>query len=74
MNPIMMDGTGMCGACRVNVAGRMKFACIDGPEFDGHNVNFGEVLNRLKMYLPEEKLAMERYLETVESECRAGRV
>ena len=74
MNPIMMDGTGMCGACRVNVAGQMKFACIDGPEFDGHAVNFGEVLNRLKMYLPEEKLAMDKYLETVESECRASRV
>lgn len=73
MNPIMMDGTGMCGACRVDVSGQMKFACIDGPEFDGHKVNFGEVLNRLRMYLPEEKLAMERFLETIESECRAGR-
>ena len=72
MNPIMMDGTGMCGACRVNVGGEMKFACIDGPEFDGHQVNFEEVLNRLKMYLPEEKLAMDRYRESLEAECLAG--
>ena len=71
MNPIMMDGTGMCGACRVTVNGEMKFACIDGPEFDGHKVNFGEVLNRLKMYLPEEKLAMDRYRESVEAKCLA---
>jgi ferredoxin--NADP+ reductase len=72
MNPIMMDGTGMCGACRVTVNGEMKFACIDGPEFDGHKVNFGEVLNRLRMYLPEEKLAMDRYLESLETKCLAG--
>jgi ferredoxin--NADP+ reductase len=72
MNPIMMDGTGMCGACRVTVNGEMKFACIDGPEFDGHKVNFGEVFHRLKMYLPEEKLAMDRYRESVESKCLAG--
>ena len=72
MNPIMMDGTGMCGACRVTVSGEMKFACIDGPEFDGHQVNFGEVLNRLKMYLPEEKMAMDRYRESLEAKCLAG--
>ena len=72
MNPIMMDGTGMCGACRVTVNGEMKFACIDGPEFDGHKVNFGEVLHRLKMYLPEEKQAMDRYRESVEAKCLAG--
>lgn len=72
MNPIMMDGTGMCGACRVTVNGEMKFACIDGPEFDGHKVNFGEVLNRLKMYLPEEKLAMDRYKESLEAKFLAG--
>ena len=71
MNPIMMDGTGMCGACRVTVNGEMKFACIDGPEFDGHKVNFDEVLNRLKMYLPEEKMAMDRYREALETKCLA---
>jgi ferredoxin--NADP+ reductase len=72
MNPIMMDGTGMCGACRVTVNGEMKFACIDGPEFDGHKVNFGEVLNRLKMYLPEEKMALDRYQKSLEAQCLAG--
>lgn len=54
MNPIMVDGTGMCGACRITVDGETKFACVDGPEFDGHKVNFDEALKRSTMYKTEE--------------------
>ncbi len=54
MNPIMVDGTGMCGACRITVDGETKFACVDGPEFDGHKVNFDEALKRCTMYKAEE--------------------
>jgi ferredoxin/flavodoxin---NADP+ reductase len=54
MNPIMVDGTGMCGGCRVSVAGQMKFACVDGPEFDGHQVDFDAAILRNKMYQQEE--------------------
>ena len=57
LNPIMVDGTGMCGACRVNVGGNTKFACVDGPEFDGHLVDFDNALNRQKIYLEEERIA-----------------
>lgn len=60
LNPIMVDGTGMCGACRVTVGGETKFCCVDGPMFDGHQVDFREAMRRGQMYLPEEKLAMER--------------
>jgi ferredoxin/flavodoxin---NADP+ reductase len=56
LNPIMVDGMGMCGACRVSVAGLTKFACVDGPEFDGHKTNFEELIKRLKVYPSEEKL------------------
>jgi NAD(P)H-flavin reductase len=59
LNSIMVDGTGMCGACRVEVGGQTKFVCVDGPEFDGHQVNFDLLMARLRMYLPEEKKAME---------------
>jgi len=69
MNPIMMDGTGMCGACRVMVDGQMKFACVDGPEFDGHQVDFDNLLHRLKMYQSEEKKALDQYREELDSEC-----
>ena len=55
MNPIMVDGTGMCGACRVTVGGEVKFACVDGPDFDGHKVDFDEVINRLKIYKDQER-------------------
>ena len=55
--PIMVDGMGMCGACRVTVGKNMLFGCVDGPEFDGHQVDFDELLVRLKMYTPQEKLA-----------------
>ena len=55
LNPIMVDGTGMCGGCRVTVGGETKFACVDGPEFDGHKVDYDELMLRLHAYLEEEK-------------------
>ncbi|MGD2109755.1 MAG: sulfide/dihydroorotate dehydrogenase-like FAD/NAD-binding protein [Phycisphaerae bacterium] len=54
MNPIMIDGTGMCGVCRLTVAGKMKFACVDGPDFDGHEIDWDEFLKRRQTYNPEE--------------------
>jgi len=66
LNPIMVDGTGMCGSCRVSVDGKMKFACVDGPEFDGHKVDFQLLIERNKRYLEEEKLAIERYAKEVQ--------
>ena len=63
MNPIMVDGTGMCGACRLTVGDEVKFACVDGPEFDGHLVNFDEAMKRQQMYKTEEGRAMLRELE-----------
>jgi len=61
MNPIMIDGTGMCGGCRLTVGGETKFACVDGPDFDGHLVDFDEAMQRLKMYRTEEAASMERH-------------
>ena len=58
LNPIMVDGTGMCGACRVTVGGKVKFACVDGPEFDGHEVNFDEAMRRQLIYKTQEGRAM----------------
>ena len=55
MNPIMVDGTGMCGACRVTVGGETKFACVDGPDFDAHKIDFDEVINRSKIYKEQER-------------------
>ena len=63
LNPIMVDGTGMCGACRVTVDGKVKFACVDGPEFDGHAVNFDEAMRRQTLYKTEEGRAMLRLQE-----------
>lgn len=60
LNPIMVDGTGMCGACRVTVGGETKFCCVDGPMFDGHAVDFREAMRRGQMYRDEERTAMER--------------
>jgi len=57
LTPIMIDGMGMCGVCRVTVGGKMKFACVDGPEFDGHIVDFTELISRQRMLLPEERLS-----------------
>ncbi len=56
LNPIMVDGMGMCGACRVSVADKVRFACVEGPEFDAHQVNFKELMMRLRSYSNEEKL------------------
>ena len=64
LNTIMVDGTGMCGACRVSVGGKTKFVCVDGPEFDAHEVDFDEMLMRLNAYKSEETEAYERYLAT----------
>ena len=61
LNTIMVDGTGMCGACRVTVGGQTKFVCVDGPEFDAHQVDFDEMLSRLRSYKPEEAAAYEQY-------------
>lgn len=58
LNPIMVDGTGMCGACRVSVGGETKFACVDGPEFDAHEVDWELAMRRLAMYKNEEEKAM----------------
>ncbi len=63
LNPIMVDGTGMCGACRVTVGGEVKFACVDGPEFDGHLVNFDEAMRRQLIYKTEEGRAMLKLTE-----------
>jgi ferredoxin--NADP+ reductase len=72
LNPIMVDGTGMCGACRVTVAGEMKFACVDGPEFDGHQVDFDGLINRLKTYRPEEKKSLDQF--THRDDCRLDNI
>ncbi|MBI4485834.1 MAG: sulfide/dihydroorotate dehydrogenase-like FAD/NAD-binding protein [Acidobacteria bacterium] len=61
LNPIMVDGTGMCGGCRVTVGGEQKFVCVDGPEFDGHQVDFAEISARLKAYRDQEARALEDY-------------
>ncbi len=61
LNPIMVDGIGMCGACRVSVGGKTKFACVDGPEFDGHEVDFPELRRRLAAYREQEKVSIDDY-------------
>lgn len=63
LNTIMVDGTGMCGACRVTVDGKTKFVCVDGPEFDAHKVDFGEMMMRMGAYKAEEKEALDKYLQ-----------
>ena len=68
LNTIMVDGTGMCGACRVTVDGKTKFVCVDGPEFDAHGVNWDEMLSRMKAFKNEEMEAMEKYNERSQSE------
>ena len=67
LNTLMVDGTGMCGACRVTVGGKTRFACVDGPEFDGYEVDFDEAMRRQRQYMTEEKEAMEHH------ECKIGR-
>ncbi len=61
LNPIMVDGTGMCGGCRVQVNGQTKFACVEGPEFDGHQVDFDDLMGRLRRFTVQEKLALETW-------------
>jgi ferredoxin--NADP+ reductase len=61
LNPIMVDGTGMCGACRISVGGVTKFTCVDGPDFDGHQVNWDELFARQRIYLEEEKHSLEAW-------------
>ena len=63
LNPIMVDGTGMCGGCRVKIGESIRFACVDGPDFDGHQVDFDDLMNRLKRFVAEEERAMERWSE-----------
>ena len=72
LNTIMVDGTGMCGACRVTVNGQTKFVCVDGPEFDAHGVDWNEMLSRMKSYKAEETAAMEKYNERPQSEFNDG--
>lgn len=64
LNPIMVDGTGMCGGCRVKVGETVKFACVDGPDFDGHQVDFDDLMIRLRRYKEEEQVAKERWSES----------
>ncbi|MBI2324303.1 MAG: sulfide/dihydroorotate dehydrogenase-like FAD/NAD-binding protein [Chloroflexi bacterium] len=61
LNPIMIDGTGMCGGCRVKVGGRTKFACVDGPEFDAHQVDFNDLMSRLRRFRADEQVALESW-------------
>jgi ferredoxin/flavodoxin---NADP+ reductase len=68
LNPLMVDGTGMCGGCRVTVAGKVKFACVDGPDFDAHSVDFDELLKRTSLYKTNEKKSYERFSH----KCRIG--
>jgi ferredoxin--NADP+ reductase len=69
LNPIMVDGTGMCGACRVTVGGETKFVCVDGPEFDAHKVDFDELIMRNRSYLKEEKIAVEEFTYHEGAKC-----
>ncbi|MDD2804497.1 MAG: sulfide/dihydroorotate dehydrogenase-like FAD/NAD-binding protein [Elusimicrobiales bacterium] len=70
LNPIMLDGTGMCGGCRVEVGGKPKFACVDGPMFDAHQTNFDQLMKRTAAYRDSEKEALERYAK--DHTCRIG--
>lgn len=69
LNPIMVDGTGMCGGCRVTVGGKMRFACVDGPDFDGHDVDFDELMNRLGRFKEDEKIALDRWIKN-QDKCK----
>lgn len=72
LNPIMMDGTGMCGACRVEVDGKTYYGCVDGPEFNGHHVNWDLLLSRQKTYLDEERRSLERFKSKAEEGVRVA--
>lgn len=73
LNTIMVDGTGMCGACRVTVGGQTKFVCVDGPEFDGHEVDFDEMMSRLRGFKPEEQVAYEAYMNATQANADDSR-
>ena len=73
LNSIMVDGTGMCGSCRVSVGGRTRFACVDGPEFDGHQVDWDLLLNRQRIYQDLEKVALETYERELICRCMGER-
>ena len=66
LNPLMVDGTGMCGGCRVKLGDKVKFACVDGPDFDGHLVDFDDLMTRLRRYTKEERMALDHW----EKNCR----
>ena len=70
MNPIMIDGTGMCGGCRLTVGGKVKFACVDGPDFDGHEVDFDEAISRSSMYKDFERQAYEHQCNLMNKEVQ----
>jgi len=70
LNPVMLDGTGMCGGCRVEIGGKPKFACVDGPMFDAHQTNFDALLKRTAAYREQEKESLERYAK--DHQCRIG--
>ena len=70
MNPIMIDGTGMCGGCRLSVDGKTKFACVDGPDFDGHKVDFDELIQRNGMYAEQELHAREASCNLLKKEVK----
>ena len=70
MNPLMVDGSGMCGACRCEVEGKPKFACVHGPEFDGHNINWDLAMKRMSIYKEEEKVKLEQMRERLGSEVK----
>ena len=70
MNPIMIDGTGMCGGCRLTVGGKMVFACVDGPEFDGHEIDFDEAMSRADMYKEFERHKHESTCNLFKKEVR----
>jgi ferredoxin--NADP+ reductase len=71
LNAVMVDGTGMCGGCRVSVNGKMKFACVDGPEFEGHEVDFDEMLLRNRSYTEMEKISIDRFTHACKLEGMA---
>jgi len=72
LNTIMIDGTGMCGGCRVRVNGQNRFVCVDGPEFDGHAVDFDRMMQRQRIYLEHEEIARRRFLENHECHLMAS--
>jgi NAD(P)H-flavin reductase len=75
LNPVMVDGTGMCGGCRVKVGEDVLFACVDGPDFDGHQVDFDDLMYRLKRYVPSEQVALQRWQEScaIRSDAAVGK-